>query len=314
MPYLPAAVESILGQSFREFDILIINDGSTDGSTEYLNSLNDGRVRLIHQENRGLTTTLNRMLDEVKTPWLVRQDADDIAYSQRVERIQEYAGRYPESGMYYSLADYYPRHASMGTFRTTIASAGVLRNITHAGYLLAICHPSVCLNVVKARKIGGYRFDLKVEDIDLWWRMALSYDIRLIPEKLLGVRHNASSQSMSQGNLEYQVLNTLYIQYLLVSHLWGLIPLPYDQATKILCNLIDKEHLRFREHMRKANISIGNKRWPSAIRNLVTALCASPGSFIRRCRYEMSNTETVVNGISPLVLASCSDELWKGKA
>ena len=62
MPYLMESVQSILPQTHRDFELLIVNDGSSDGSLEYLLPLRDSRIRLIHQENRGLTTTLNRML------------------------------------------------------------------------------------------------------------------------------------------------------------------------------------------------------------------------------------------------------------
>ncbi len=62
MPFLPEAVDSILSQAFDDYELLVINDGSTDGSWEYLKSLRNQRLRLISQENRGLTTTLNRML------------------------------------------------------------------------------------------------------------------------------------------------------------------------------------------------------------------------------------------------------------
>jgi len=59
MPYLPAAVESILGQTYSDFEFLIIDDGSSDGSADYLRSLRDPRIKLLVRENRGLGTTLN---------------------------------------------------------------------------------------------------------------------------------------------------------------------------------------------------------------------------------------------------------------
>lgn len=118
MPYLAESVQSILGQSYIDFEVLAINDGSTDDSLAYLQSLRDGRLRIINQKNQGLTATLNRMLAEAQTPWLARHDADDIAYPHRLARTVEYINRYPQSGMFCSLADYYPREC-YGTFRAT---------------------------------------------------------------------------------------------------------------------------------------------------------------------------------------------------
>jgi hypothetical protein len=64
MPFLKEAVESILSQTYPKFSLLIINDGSTDGSTEYLNSLSEPRIKVIHQENIGLCRSLNKAVFE----------------------------------------------------------------------------------------------------------------------------------------------------------------------------------------------------------------------------------------------------------
>jgi len=310
MPYLPETVDSLLTQTYHDFNILIVNDGSTDGSAEFLNSLTDSRIKLIHQDNIGLTATLNRMLEESRTPWMVRHDADDVAFPERIRRIVECIEQYPGAGMFYSLADYYPKGNSIGTFRTTVAGPEVLRNLTRAGYLLAICHPTVCLHVAKTQKVGGYRFNLHVEDIDLWSRMALTYDIQLIPDSLVGFRHN--SGSISQSNLEKQFLNTMYIQYLLLSKLWGLNPESYDKAVITLEALVDKNQLKFRKYMRKTNINISNGNWFGATVNGVRACAASPSSFIKRMSYEFSDNRVVVNGVDPILFALNSDALWPG--
>src|ERR1019366_912255 len=84
MPYLRESMESILYQTFSDFVLVAINDGSADESLDYLKSIRDPRLRIVNQPNRGLTATLNRMLDEAETPWLVRFDADDIAYPDRL--------------------------------------------------------------------------------------------------------------------------------------------------------------------------------------------------------------------------------------
>lgn len=236
MPYLRESLESILRQCYSDFEILVINDGSTDKGGEYLHSIRDARVRIVDQENRGLTASLNRMLAEVRTPWLARHDADDVAYPHRLACAVDYISRYPESGMFYSLAEYYPA-ASVGRFRTTRRNPREIRDLVRSGYLLAICHPTVILNSERARAVGGYRFNLHVEDIDLWWRIALHYDIRFIPEVLTGVRHNP--QSLSFANLEEQALSTLYVQYLLISHLWKRKPLAYEQARDALLHLFN---------------------------------------------------------------------------
>src|ERR1700722_15113695 len=241
MPYLPECMESILRQGYANCEILVINDGSSDDSLAYLHSIRDPRVRLLSQSNQGLTATLNRMLSEAKSQWLVRQDADDVSYPHRLSRIAEFIGKHPEAGMFHSLADYYPS-ASFGQFRSNQGTPQELREVVHSGYLLSICHTSVTLNVEKTLAVGGYRFNLHVEDNDLWWRMAMVHDIRFIPEATVGFRQNV--QSISSVNLVEQSLNVLYIQYLLLSHLWKLEPLPIETVRAALGRMIHMPKLR----------------------------------------------------------------------
>lgn len=311
MPFLPETIDSLLQQICSDFQVLAIDDGSTDGSLDYLQSIKDTRFKLISQPNSGLTATLNRMLTEVETPWLVRQDADDIAYPHRIALIREYIDKYPNSGMFYSSAKYYQNAESFGTFRTTKASPDTLSSLTKVGYLLAICHPTVTLNVAKTRKLGGYRFNLHIEDIDLWWRMALLHQIRLIPEETVGFRLNMNS--VSSSNLQGQAINTLYVQYLLLSHLWDLHPLPYESIKNQLNMLLDSRKLSFRTNMRLTNIHMGKKAYAGAIKYGIEALLSSPQDFFDRLTYELGKNDVAVNGADPKLFAINCSNLWEQK-
>jgi len=308
MPYLPEAIESLLSQTYSDFEILIVDDGSTDAGPEYLRSIKDKRIRILRQPNQGLTATLNRILAEAHTPWLVRQDADDISYPERLKKIAEYTERYPEAAMFYSLADYHPREKTVGNFRTTEASPDELREITRSGYLISLCHPTVTLNVAQAIAAGGYRFNTHVEDLDLWWRIALTSDIRFIPETLVGYRQHATS--VSQRNFEVQHLGTMYVQYLLISHLKGLRPLPYDDAVRQLSTLVDEKHLRFRGYLREANFCFVSNQKIKAIANLTLAFATSPSRFVRRALAEKITKRKIAVGESPKKFESMATALW----
>lgn len=309
MPFLPETMESLLSQSYSNFNVLVIDDGSTDQSYDYLKSVKDSRVHVLRQENMGLSFTLNRMLREVDTPWLVRQDADDIAYPNRNKLIIEYIDKYPDAGMFYTHATYYHNGRHFARFRTTTGSPTLLRNISKSGYLLAICHPSVILNVEKTISIGGYRFNHLIEDIDLWWRMALYYDILFIPYFTVSVRHNINS--LSHDALTSQVLNTLYVQYLLLSHLWRNEPLPYDDITGILAEMVDAKTLRFRHNLRVASASAENGAYFSASFYLLKSMFVSPVTFYKRVSYEFSNNKIVTNGVDPKKFAEIGAALWR---
>ena len=308
MPFLPQTVESILRQTYADFELLVIDDGSTDHSLDYLKSLKDPRVRLLSQENQGLAATLNRMLREARTPWLVRQDADDLALPQRLAVVASHIERYPDAGMFYSYARYYQDGRFFGNFRTTTHTPEGLRELTSRGWLLAICHPSVTLNVEKTMEVGGYRFDLHIEDIDLWWRMALMHDIRLIPEPTVAIRHNLSS--ISARNFERQNVNTLFVQYLLLSQLWGLSPLPYETAAARLSTLLNRRKLRFRENARLTNIYLNRRDFPRALRHACASMFASPFHFATRVLYELRSNAAVTNGIAPEQFAKRKNLFW----
>ena len=88
MPHVRAAVESIEAQSFQDFEFIIINDASTDGSSDYVREAAQGdhRIRVITQENSGLTLALIRGVAESKTPLIARMDADDFPMPDRLSR------------------------------------------------------------------------------------------------------------------------------------------------------------------------------------------------------------------------------------
>jgi glycosyltransferase involved in cell wall biosynthesis len=312
MPYLPESVQSLLNQTHRDISIVVIDDGSTDDSLGYLRTIRDSRVQVISRPHFGLTRTLNYMLEMATTPWLLRHDADDVAYPERVRHTIDFIHRYPNAAMLYSDADYYANGKRVGRFRTTKGSSNTLREITEAGYLLAVCHPSVALNVAKTRAAGGYRFDLHIEDIDLWWRIALSHDIVFIPEVTVGVRQNHSSTSWH--NLETQALNVLYVQYLLLSRLSDLRPRSYDEVQPVLETLLDRRALSLKKHLRNMNCHLNDQRYWSAVLSGLRAFGISPGGLIRRLHYNISPQPSVWNGGNPALLARECRRRWSDHA
>ena len=261
------------------FDIVVVVDGATDGSLEYLESLGDPRLKILSQPNRGLRHTLNRILDECRTPWLLRQDADDVSHPHRVERILEALSAHPDAGMFYSLANYHPRGRAVGSFRCSRGSPDELRRIVRSGYLLSICHPTVALNVQKTIDLGGYRVEMHNEDADLWWRMALQHDIHCIPEELVGFRQSASS--VSSKNLSEQAIAGLYVQYLLLSHLWQRTPRPVEDVRAQLQSMLPERQFQAKERLRSFNIELAGRRYAKAVRELIASVKVSPDYVIR---------------------------------
>lgn len=99
-PYLREAIDSILQQSFSDFEFLIINDASTDASEEIILSYSDPRIKYVKNEvNLRLVGTLNRGLDLINTPYMVRMDGDDISVPNRLENLFTFMESHPEIGV-----------------------------------------------------------------------------------------------------------------------------------------------------------------------------------------------------------------------
>ncbi|MFZ0630244.1 MAG: glycosyltransferase [Acidobacteriaceae bacterium] len=307
MPWLPEAMESLLSQTARDFPILAIVDGGDDGSAAYLRSLRLPQLRVIEQPHAGVTATLNRLLLEACTPWLVRMDADDVSYPARIETLLDAIGQFPGAGLIYSFADYHPRERCAGQFRCSRGSAEELHSIVERGYLLSICHPTVALNVEKAQAVGAYRMDLHAEDADLWWRMARRFEIRCIPQALVGFRQ--TEQSVSTRHLEDQQLNALYVQYLLLSDLWSLPPHPLSDVSAVLRGFLNPDAVQAKDWLRRCNMHLARRqRWRAATA-LARSAYASPRYLAGRLRDEIRKT-AIANGVAPRRFLERKEALW----
>jgi glycosyltransferase involved in cell wall biosynthesis len=104
--YIREAMDSILNQTFRDFEFLIINDGSTDGTEAIIRSYNDPRIRLINKKNGGVSCALNTGLKNAKGRYIARFDADDICYPTRLQEQYKFMKEHPDYVLIGSDADY----------------------------------------------------------------------------------------------------------------------------------------------------------------------------------------------------------------
>ena len=183
--FLRAAVGSILGQSFQDFDLLVVDDASSDGSRELLESLGDPRLRVLrNHEPLGLPATLNRGLRETSSTWVARQDADDVSEPQRLERQLAFLGRRPDLsllGTEGSMVDEEDR--PVGLLRASIEHGTLLW-----GLLFDNCfvHTSVVFRRDHVLELGGYDASLsRGQDYDLWVRMAACRTVANLAELLV---------------------------------------------------------------------------------------------------------------------------------
>jgi glycosyltransferase involved in cell wall biosynthesis len=172
MPYLPKAVESILAQSFEDFECLIANDGSTDASGDYLRSIRDRRVRVIEQSNHGSGPARNRMLAEARGQFFAMMDQDDVSHADRLAHQVQFMQEHPSVGLLGSQVWFVVDEAVVEA-PTVPRRHESIRTSLLAGRA-SMCHSALMGRADKLREVGGYRvcargLDL---DIDLMLRMS----------------------------------------------------------------------------------------------------------------------------------------------
>ena len=182
--YLKEAIDSILNQTFKDFEFLIINDGSTDKTAEILQSYDDPRIKIVNNDkNMDLTKSLNKGLRIARGKYIARMDADDVSLPQRFKKQVDYLEENVTAGL-------------VGTFSYTIGEGGEILNegkppsenkeIKKA--LLKgnqFCGPSVMFREKCIDRIGFFREEFRyAQDYDLWLRIADKYDVANIPEPL----------------------------------------------------------------------------------------------------------------------------------
>ena len=191
MPYLPEAVESIVQQTFQDFNFIIINDGSTDGSPEYLDSIKDSRVTVIHQENRGLGATLNLSLEMCKTEYYARMDADDISLPRRLKTQLQFMQDHKDLVL---LGTHIAFMAGKKLFQgpPKPLSNEMIRKSLMKGNA-ALCHGVSLFKTAVAKKIGGYKIRGAGQDTDFFLRMCAMGEVANLDEILYLIRVHAKT-------------------------------------------------------------------------------------------------------------------------
>lgn len=177
-------LQSVLKQTYQDFEIVIVNDGSTDHSVEKVAKVTDPRIRLIHQSNAGVSAARNRGIEEAKGEYIAFLDADDEWKPDYLKTQHELTQKYPECSVF---ACNYEFKDAKGKATPTIirklpfkGEDGILSNY----FEVASCsHPPLWTSAVMVRKsaiqsIGGFPVSIKSgEDLLTWARLTCQYSI-----------------------------------------------------------------------------------------------------------------------------------------
>lgn len=205
--WLVAALESVIEQSFYDIEILVVNDGSSDGTSEILRfyAEKDSRIIVIDKKNTGLADSLNCGIGVARGRWIARLDADDVCERRRLEKQQAYVSTHPGTVL-------------LGSGSIEIDEVGTPRRVCkypqgHRGLVSRLekwggffPHSSALFRLDVVQAMGGYRSELlRAEDWDLWLRLAERGKLACLPEPLVRIRRHGTQISRDAGGRQSRI-------------------------------------------------------------------------------------------------------------
>ena len=217
-PYIERAVQSVLSQDYPHFEIIVVNDGSSDGGEKIVTKLEDERLKLVSQKNAGVSAARNTGAEEAQYEYLAFLDGDDTYEPNFLSEIVKLIGNFPNAGIYGTSNSFiYPNGKKVAEdFRYLFngKEQGLLED--YFGLFAQIqkspfSNSNLCIPKKIYQEFGGYKVGVKLtEDSDLWCRIALKYDVAFSVNALANyfVALEGSTHTIFE-NKDFEVVNTL---------------------------------------------------------------------------------------------------------
>jgi glycosyltransferase involved in cell wall biosynthesis len=190
--FLPETIDSILAQSFQDFELIVVDDGSTDNTRDVVERYGS-RLHYLHQQNRGPSAARNLGVEHAKAPWIAFQDSDDLSLPDHLESLYRYVQDFPGCGMVFANGSYIggPEHR-----RETIIPAKQSRRLAEKGVRLSDLFAKSIVRVQAALiskkvydAIGGHDESLRISmDLDLAFRILMNSTVAYLDKPLFAYR------------------------------------------------------------------------------------------------------------------------------
>ena len=225
MKYLPKSVESILEQDFTDFEFLVLDDCSTDGSWEWLQSLKDERVSLFRNEqNRGLFYNLNFLIKKSKASIIKLWSQDDVMYSNCIGAIVTFHQHHLQIGFSYTGRDYIDASGNNLDIYQKDDTPEIVSSVLHARIAfftgsIAGNIANVALNKAALENTGLFNEQMKISaDFEMWVRLAKDYPVGFINKPLVQLRNHQEQLSGQEKYFIYHLKEDIQVYNILLSY------------------------------------------------------------------------------------------------
>ena len=225
MPYRDVAatigttVKSILRQSFKDYEVIAVNDNSRDESKAIINSLGDERFKLYNNPGNGLVDALNFAINKISSDWVGRMDADDIMHPVKLEQQWQELLKYPEADVISCQARIFPKHRVTDGFREYMSWQNSV--LTHEHFVqqcyveMPLTNPTAIFRKSMFEQLGNYRKGEVPEDYEFWLRaLHNGYRFRKIPRILFDWRDSSSRYTRTAPACTRAAFDQLRADYL----------------------------------------------------------------------------------------------------
>jgi glycosyltransferase involved in cell wall biosynthesis len=216
--YIHEAISSVLQQTFTDFELLIINDGSTDNTLAVINSFTDARIRVINQDNKGVANALNNGLNNARAPYIARFDADDVCYPNRLQVQYDFITAHSDYSIIGSACDYTDVNGEyVFTYQPAAYSNAEIQQLDYK--ICPFIHSGVFYKKDVVLNAGGYNeHAYTFEDHFLWANILKNEKACNLQQSLIKVRWNPESITIDEKwrtntfrKIKYNALNKLAI-------------------------------------------------------------------------------------------------------
>lgn len=289
--YIAQAVRSVLAQTYRDFELYLVDDGSADATKSIAESYarDDSRIRLVSQANKGMGESSNEALEAARGEWVVRLDADDEMFPDRLERHLAFLRGHPGVAASGSPVEYIDEEGrALGRSSTKLTDPAAVKEAFDALELLHIHHPASVVRRDALRAIGGYRPQYwPADDADLWNRFVeAGYGLLVQPECLTRYRIHKTSVCVSKAGHATRKLE--WVQESMLCRRAGKPEPTWEQFTAAQdrkpwpARLNRARRNRARTLYKNAAFDYARRQYPRSLSKLLGATMLEPGYVLHK--------------------------------